>query len=94
LVYLLTRMLFSAVATTSLLVLARTTAALVSLLGLGPVLTTTRGRRWREVRWGVGRSGFGRKESKRVPPLLVRRAGIDVGGGGGRHTELLVAQIY
>ena len=87
-------MLFSAVATTRLLVLTRTAAALKSLLGLGTVLTTTRGRRWREVRRGVGRSGFGRKESKRVPPLLVRRAGIDVGGGGGRHTELLVAQIY
>jgi hypothetical protein len=87
-------MLFSAVATTSLVLTCTTTTALESLLGLGTVLTTTRGRRWREVRRGIGRSGFGRKESKRVPPLLVRRAGIDVGGGGGRHTELLVAQIY
>jgi len=53
--------------------------------GLSAMLTTTRSGRGREVRRGVGRSGLGRKESKGVPPLLVRGIGGDVRRRGGGH---------
>ena len=85
LVYLLTRMLFSAVATSTRLLGAVTTTALERLLGLGTVLTATRSGGGREVRRRVGRSGFGRKESKGVPPLLVRGLGGNVRRRGGGH---------
>jgi hypothetical protein len=89
-------MLFSAVATsTSLLGVATLTAALKSLLGLGAVLTTTSSSGWREVRRRVGRSGFGRKESKGIPPLLVGRGSLrgDVGRRGGGH-RIITCSVY
>jgi hypothetical protein len=87
-------MLFSAVATsTSLLGVATLTAALKSLLGLGAVLTTTSGSGWREVGRRVRRSGFGRKESKGIPPLLVRRFGSDVGRRGRGH-RIITCSVY
>jgi len=69
------------------------TSATTSLLR--ELTTTTRGGGGREVRRWVGRSRFGRKESKGVPPLLVRGIGSDVRRRGGGHmNELLVAYIY
>ena len=85
LVYLLTRMLFSAVATSSLLRTV-TTATLKRLLSLGAVFTLTSRGGGREVRWRVGWCGLRRKKSKRIPPLLVGRLGSNVGRGGGGHT--------
>lgn len=94
LVYLLTRMLFSAAATsTSLLGMLMATTTLWHLLSLGAVLTTTRGGRRCEVGRRVRRSGLGRKESKGIPPLLVGSIGGDVGRRRGCHHELLVVYI-
>ena len=95
-VYLLTRMLFSAMATASLVLASPTTTLERLLLGLGEGLAAARSRQGRglEIRRRVGRSGLGGKQSKGVPPLLIRRFRRDVGRRGGGHlNELLVVYI-